>query len=87
MACDHIPGNRKHGQKVIEELESVVITRDIPEYVLYRGHIGVVVHCYKDGIAFEVEFVTGKGETVGVLPWKQKTSVRCIPMRYSTFER
>ncbi len=52
---------------MIEELEAVVITRDFPEYGLNRGDIGVVVHCYKDGVAFEVEFVTGKGETVGVI--------------------
>ena len=52
---------------MIEELESVVITRDFPEYGLNRGDIGVVVHCYKDGVAFEVELGTGKGETVGVI--------------------
>ena len=52
---------------MIEELESVVITRDFPEYGLNREILGVVVHCYKDGIGFEVEFVTGKGETVGVI--------------------
>jgi hypothetical protein len=57
---------------VIEELESVVITRDFPEYGLNRGDIGVVVHCYKDGLAFEVEFVTGRGETIGVITLEAK---------------
>ena len=26
-----------------------------------------MVHCYRDGKAFEVEFVTGEGETVAVV--------------------
>jgi hypothetical protein len=26
-----------------------------------------VVHCYKDGVTFEVEFVTGEGATIAVL--------------------
>ncbi|MCL0065495.1 DUF4926 domain-containing protein [Dehalococcoidia bacterium] len=32
-----------------------------------RGDIGAVVHCYKDNLAFEVEFVTGEGKTVALL--------------------
>ncbi|GLI35535.1 DUF4926 domain-containing protein [Desulforhabdus amnigena] len=51
---------------MIRELDTVVLTRDLPEYGLSRGDIGVVVHCYKGSVAFEVEFVTGKGETVAV---------------------
>ncbi len=51
---------------MIRELETVVLTRDLPEYGLSRGDIGVIVHCYKGGVAFEVEFVTGKGETLAV---------------------
>lgn len=37
------------------------------EYELTKGDIGAVVHVYKGGGAFEVEFVTGEGETVAVL--------------------
>ena len=51
---------------MIRELDTVVLTRDLPEYGLSRRDIGVVVHCYKGSVAFEVEFVTGKGETVAV---------------------
>ncbi len=29
--------------------------------------VGTVAHLYKDGEALEVEFITGKGETVAVL--------------------
>lgn len=57
---------------MIRELEAVVLTRDIPEHGLRRGDIGAVVHCYKDGVAFEVEFVTGKGDTVAVITLESK---------------
>ncbi len=52
---------------MIGELDTVVLLRDIEEHGLERGDIGAVVHSYKSGDAFEVEFVTGEGETVGVL--------------------
>jgi hypothetical protein len=32
-----------------------------------RDDIGAVVHCYRDNLAFEVEFVTGEGKTVALL--------------------
>lgn len=57
---------------MIRELETIVLTRDIPEHRLHRGDIGAVVHCYKDGAAFEVEFVTGKGDTVAVITLESK---------------
>ena len=57
---------------MIRELASIVITRNIPEHGLRRGDIGAVVHCYKDGAAFEVEFVTGKGDTVVVITLESK---------------
>jgi hypothetical protein len=52
---------------MIRELDTVVLARDIEEYGLKRGDIGAVVHCYKGNRAFEVEFVTGEGETVALL--------------------
>ena len=57
---------------MIRELETVVLTRDFPEHGLNRGDIGAVVHCYKGGVAFEVEFVAGKGETVAVITLESK---------------
>lgn len=56
---------------MIRELDTVVLSRDIEEYGLRRGDIGAVVHCYKNGTAFEVEFVAGSGETVAVLTLTQ----------------
>ena len=52
---------------MIEELDTVVLSRDVPEHGLKQGDIGAVVHCYKRGEAFEVEFITGQGETVAVV--------------------
>jgi hypothetical protein len=52
---------------MIKELDAVVLTRDVEEHGLKRGDIGAVVHCYADGSAFEVEFVTAEGRTVAVL--------------------
>jgi hypothetical protein len=52
---------------MIRELDTVVLARDIEEYGLKRGDIGAVVHGYENGVAFEVEFVTGEGQTIAVL--------------------
>jgi len=52
---------------MIDELDTVVLTRDIPEHGLVTGDVGAVVHRYPDGPLFEVEFVTAEGRTVTVL--------------------
>ena len=52
---------------MIKELDTVVLTHDIAKYGLVEGDIGVVVHCYSDGNAYEVEFVTAEGRTIAVL--------------------
>ena len=44
---------------MIKELDTVVLSRDLPEYDLNSGDIGAVVHRYAKGSAYEVEFVTG----------------------------
>ncbi len=52
---------------MIKELDTVVLSRDLPEHGLKQGDIGAVVHSYKEDKAFEVEFITGKGDTVAVV--------------------
>ena len=47
--------------------DTVVLAHDIDAHGLKRDDIGAVVHRYTDGLAFEVEFVTGEGETIAVL--------------------
>ena len=60
---------------MVRELDTVVLTRDIAEHALKRGDVGAVVHCYPDEEAFEVEFVTGEGATLGVL------TLTCLDIR------
>lgn len=52
---------------MIQELDTVVLTHDVPEHGLKRGDVGAVVHRYADRGAFEIEFVTAEGKTVAVL--------------------
>jgi len=52
---------------MVQELDTVVLTHDVSEYGLKKGDVGAVVHCYKDGFTFEVEFVTADGKTIAVL--------------------
>ena len=51
---------------MIEELDSIVLTSDLPEYGLEAGDIGTVVMVHQQGSGFEVEFCTLEGETVAV---------------------
>jgi hypothetical protein len=52
---------------MIKELESVVLTTDLPECGLKKGDLGTVVLVHHDGKGYEVEFVTLDGETVAVI--------------------
>ena len=52
---------------MIKELDTIVLSDDIKEYGLERGDIGTVVHVYRNTVAFEIEFVTGEGESIAVL--------------------
>jgi Domain of unknown function (DUF4926) len=51
---------------MIKELDAIVLAKDLKEHHLKGGDVGAVVHVYESGKAFEVEFVTGEGETVAV---------------------
>ncbi len=62
---------------MIHELDTVVLTHNIEEHNLIQGDIGSVVHCYGDGTAFEVEFVTAEGRTVALLTLT-KVDIRTI---------
>jgi Domain of unknown function (DUF4926) len=52
---------------MIEELEDVILTCDLPEHGLTRGDIGTVVLVHKGAKGYEVEFTTLAGETVAVV--------------------
>jgi len=51
----------------LRELESVVLTADLPEHGLKSGDIGTIVLVHEDGAGYEVEFMTLNGETVAVV--------------------
>ncbi len=52
---------------MIEELDPVVLTEDLPADGFEAGDVGWVVMIHDDGSGFEVEFVTLAGETVSVV--------------------
>ena len=52
---------------MIRELDTVVLTHDIPERGLRKGDLGAVVLCHEGGQDYEVEFVTADGKTVALL--------------------
>ena len=52
---------------MIAEHSLVVLDCDAPHEKLNRGDVGTVVHVYKGGRGYEVEFVDGGGQTVALL--------------------
>ena len=52
---------------MIQEHERVVLRATIPAEALEPGDIGTVIHVYKDGLAYEVEFTTLDGKTAAVV--------------------
>lgn len=52
---------------MIQELDSVVLTTDLPAYDLRAGDLGTVVFVHHGGAGYEVEFMTLEGETVAVV--------------------
>ena len=52
---------------MIEELEDVILTCDLPKHGLTRGDIGTVVGYIKEGKGYEVEFTTLDGESIAVI--------------------
>lgn len=51
---------------MIKEHDRVVLRTPIPEDGLEAGDVGTVVHIYRDGLAYEVEFITLNGDTFAV---------------------
>jgi hypothetical protein len=52
---------------MIQELERVALTVELPEHGLSVGDIGMVVHVYSEGKGYEVEFVTLNGELIALV--------------------
>lgn len=54
-------------EPMIKEHERVVLKEAVPAEGLEAGDVGTVVHVYKDGRAYEVEFITLDGKTAAVV--------------------
>jgi hypothetical protein len=52
---------------MIDEHALVVLDCDPPHEKLSRGDVGTVVHVYRDGRGYEVEFVDGGGRTIALV--------------------
>jgi hypothetical protein len=52
---------------MLQELDTVVLLKDIEEYGLVKGDTGTIVHRYQQGQTFEVEFVEADGSTIALL--------------------
>ena len=52
---------------MIKELDSVVLSADLPDLDLAAGDVGTVVMVHDAGRGYEVEFVTLDGETIAVV--------------------
>jgi predicted component of viral defense system (DUF524 family) len=52
---------------VIKEHDRVVLTVPVPDQSLEPGDVGTIVHVYRDGLAYEVEFVALDGTTAAVV--------------------
>ena len=71
---------------MIEEHERVVLTTAVPEEGLEPGDVGTVVHVYRDGQAYEVEFVALDGHTAAVVTL-EAAQVRPVSHREITHSR
>ena len=52
---------------MIDELELVVLKRDLPDARLTVGDVGTVVLVHQQGAGYEIEFTTLSGDTVAVV--------------------
>jgi hypothetical protein len=52
---------------MLKEHDRVVVTASVPEEGLEAGDVGTIVHIYRVGLAYEVEFVALDGHTAAVV--------------------
>jgi hypothetical protein len=71
---------------MIKEHERVVLRDALPAEGLEAGDVGTVVHVYRDGLAYEVEFTTLAGSTAAVVT-VEAAQVRPVGKREITHAR
>ena len=71
---------------MIKEHERIVLNVAVPAEGLEAGDVGTVVHVYRDGLAYEVEFTTLEGKTAAVVTL-EAAQVRPVGKREITHAR
>jgi hypothetical protein len=71
---------------MIKEHDRVVLVADVSTEGLVAGDVGTVVHVYRDGQAYEVEFFTLEGKTAAVVTL-EVSQVRPVGKREITHAR
>lgn len=71
---------------MIKEHDRVVLVSTVPSEGLVVGDVGTVVHLYRDGQAYEVEFTTLEGKTAAVVTL-EASQVRPVGKREITHAR
>ena len=71
---------------MIREHDRVVLVAAVPAEGLVAGDVGTVVHIYRDGEAYEVEFTTLEGKTAAVVTL-EASQVRPVSPRDLTHAR
>jgi hypothetical protein len=70
----------------LNEHDRVVLTVDVADEKLTAGDVGTAMHVYREGNAFEVEFVSLNGETTAVVTL-ERTQIRPVERREITHAR
>jgi hypothetical protein len=71
---------------MIKEHDRVVLVAGVSTEGLVAGDVGTVVHVYRDGQAYEVEFFTLEGKTAAVVTL-EVSQVRPVGKREITHAR
>jgi hypothetical protein len=71
---------------MLKEHDRVVLKTAVPAEGLEAGDVGTVVHLYRDGLAYEVEFTTLDGKTAAVVTL-EAAQVRPVGKREITHAR
>jgi hypothetical protein len=72
--------------EMIKEHDRIVLKSDLPAEGLKAGDVGTVVHLYRDGLAYEVEFTTLGGDTAAVVT-VESSQMRPVRKREITHAR
>jgi hypothetical protein len=71
---------------MIREHDRVVLVAAVTDEGLVAGDVGTVIHLYRDGQAYEVEFTTLEGKTAAVVTL-EASQVRPVGKREITHAR